>query len=144
MADTETKILQVIVCDDVRREVTGKDIIIGVYGREILTPNFPLSVPLTLWVRYMRTATGSFSADFRVVGEAGNAITPPLKFTLGIDDVNSYASAVFQGIPLQFQAPGKVLFQWKLENGDWTDLAELIAIQREVNLPGIHLMHPTA
>jgi hypothetical protein len=144
MAEAETKVLQVIVCDDVRREITGKDILIGVYGREIFTPSFPLSVALTLWIRYTRNVTGPFSADFRVVGEGGNAITPPLKMTLGADDTSSYASAVFQGIPLQFQAPGKISFQWKIGEGDWTDLAELIAIQRDISLPGIKLMRADA
>jgi Family of unknown function (DUF6941) len=39
------KVRSVIFCDDVRQEVTGKEILIGVYNYIILYPQFPAFVP---------------------------------------------------------------------------------------------------
>jgi hypothetical protein len=40
----------VVVCDDIRREDNGKEILIGVYSGGIIVPQFP--VPLALACRY--------------------------------------------------------------------------------------------
>jgi hypothetical protein len=39
-----------IVCDDIRREDNGKEIIIGVYSGSIVVPQFPATLLLSLWV----------------------------------------------------------------------------------------------
>ena len=48
MADVQ--INTVLVCDDVRREVTGKDILIGVYAGDLNVASLPANILLSIWV----------------------------------------------------------------------------------------------
>ena len=41
------KINSVIICDDIRTEVSGKLILIGIYSDYIVVPNFPLALRLS-------------------------------------------------------------------------------------------------
>ena len=69
-----------LLCDDVRREVTGKDIIIGVYGEEITTPNLPVVLVFNLFmrVRFPKPDT-SYLAEFRVIGPSDRLLTQAAK-----------------------------------------------------------------
>ncbi|MGB3583235.1 MAG: hypothetical protein WBA40_19295 [Roseiarcus sp.] len=48
----------VIICDDIRQEMNGKQILIGVYGNAIIVPSMPFSIPLSVWMEYNPTKTG--------------------------------------------------------------------------------------
>lgn len=56
----------VIVCDDARKEVTGKDILIGVYGGGINTNQFPTSLNLTFWFEVIPKGAGKLVVDIKV------------------------------------------------------------------------------
>jgi hypothetical protein len=47
------KLIDWIICDDVRQEITGKTTIIGIYGSDIIIPQTPMVLPqlclLTKW-----------------------------------------------------------------------------------------------
>src|SRR6266487_6946441 len=45
-------IQSVVICDDVRREQNGKDLLIGVYSGDILVQAFPFTLPLSMWMEY--------------------------------------------------------------------------------------------
>ncbi|MER8388256.1 hypothetical protein NKH14_22545 [Mesorhizobium sp. M1380] len=45
------KVTAVVVADDVRREVSGKDILIGVFGGDVLVPVLPSPVQVALWIQ---------------------------------------------------------------------------------------------
>jgi hypothetical protein len=59
-------VASVIICDDVRKEVTGKDILIGVYGSHILVPSLPVQLPVAIWLEVIPNATGHFQLDARL------------------------------------------------------------------------------
>ena len=44
------EIKTVIFCDDIRKEITNKDILIGVYAGDIVVPSFPTPLALALWI----------------------------------------------------------------------------------------------
>jgi hypothetical protein len=44
----ELKIISVLICDDVRREENGKEILIGVYSGDIIVTRFPAAMALTI------------------------------------------------------------------------------------------------
>jgi hypothetical protein len=48
----------VVICDDIRQEVNGKQILIGVYGSTILVPSMPFSVGLSIWIEYLAGKVG--------------------------------------------------------------------------------------
>jgi len=53
-----TVAVDVVFCDEIRTEVTGKIIAIGVYGNELIVHNPDGQVFLTLWVRFLGLEPG--------------------------------------------------------------------------------------
>ncbi len=85
----------VVVCDDIRQETNGKQILIGVYANDIRVPAMPFSIPLSVWIEYPTNKIGAdtvyvklsyttgFSASVKVeiqVNEIGTMVLamPPL------------------------------------------------------------------
>jgi hypothetical protein len=56
----------VIVCDDVRREQTNKDILVGVYAGDIIVTSFPAIVTAAHWIEFTPGNTGLRTLRFRV------------------------------------------------------------------------------
>jgi hypothetical protein len=48
----------VVICDDIRQETNGKQILIGVYGSAVLVPSMPFSIPLSVWIEYQAREIG--------------------------------------------------------------------------------------
>jgi hypothetical protein len=58
----------VIVCDDVRREDNGKEILIGVYSSDILVPVLPANLQLVFWMHVYNDEVGEFPFEVRLTG----------------------------------------------------------------------------
>jgi hypothetical protein len=58
----------VVVCDDVRREENGKDILIGVYSAGVLVAQFPAPLQFTFWIQFKGTGIGETTIQFRLMG----------------------------------------------------------------------------
>jgi hypothetical protein len=82
-------ILSFLVCDDIRREYTGKDILIGVYNNVIIFPTFPVPVSSVIFrVSLQATAYGTTPVRFSVVDTAQkkNIITSEVEFNFQPQD----------------------------------------------------------
>jgi hypothetical protein len=59
-----------IICDDIRddirKEISNKDILIGVYGSEIVVPEFPATIPLAFWMEITPTKLGELSLQLHL------------------------------------------------------------------------------
>ena len=66
-ASPHLKVEAVVVCDDIRREFNGKEILIGVYGG-IIVPRFPANLNLAFWIQFRTTETGEIPIFLRLVG----------------------------------------------------------------------------
>ena len=62
--DVET----IVVCDFVRHESNGKDILIGVYGSGIRVEALPTSIPLSIWIEAKPHKPGTFPVKLRILG----------------------------------------------------------------------------
>jgi hypothetical protein len=68
MTGPKLTVINALACDDVRKEVTGKDILIGVYqGGGVLVPKFPADINLTFYVQWEPADAGEAKAEMRVV-----------------------------------------------------------------------------
>lgn len=63
---SDIKITAVVVCDDIRKEVTGKDILIGVYAGDIIVPEFPAVITATFWIEMTPGKLGKSRLRFRI------------------------------------------------------------------------------
>lgn len=61
----------VVVCDDIRQEITSKFIFIGVYSGDFVLPAFPATVAPQIYIEYVPKAAGEsdFSVGFLVGGK---------------------------------------------------------------------------
>jgi hypothetical protein len=57
----------VVICDDVRKEVTSKDILIGAYGGGILVSSLPATIPIAVWIELTPESAGRLDVDLRLV-----------------------------------------------------------------------------
>jgi hypothetical protein len=48
----------IVICDDIRKEINGKDILIGVYGGDIVVPATPFVLVLAVWFEYSPSRPG--------------------------------------------------------------------------------------
>jgi hypothetical protein len=60
------EVTAVLVCDDIRKENNGKDILIGVYSGDILLPSLPAQLSLAFWIEVAPVQVGSKKATFRI------------------------------------------------------------------------------
>lgn len=92
MADFQC--LSVLVCDDVRKEITNKEILVGVYSGNIQVPAMPASILLSFWFEMVSKKTGPYELtlriqfpnpnskfEFRISGDVPEARTPFSIFT---------------------------------------------------------------
>jgi hypothetical protein len=130
-----------LLCDDVRREVTGKDIIIGVYGEELTTPHLPTTFIFTLYMRVRFPIPNSdYPVEFRVIGPSDVQLTTAAKSNLRSPPPGGAPTSTVSlgGIPFQIQTPGLVQFQWRPAGADWKTIARLEIKQGAVSgTPGI-------
>ena len=74
------EIATVLVCDDVRKEVTNKDILIGVYAGDIVVPAFPAWIALAVWLELITKENGVYDMSFRI----GMSNRPPNELGCGL------------------------------------------------------------
>ncbi|MBF0560727.1 MAG: hypothetical protein HQL37_01675 [Alphaproteobacteria bacterium] len=119
-------LVQTLLCDDVRREITGKDIIIGTYGDLILLETFPANLQFCLWnrVRYFGKVD-SIVINLQVVGPSGTISFPPFPFSIAAHREGELGNIVISPIRVPVEYPGDLAFQWQLPGRDWETLASL-------------------
>jgi hypothetical protein len=67
-AQSKLKIKSLIICDDVREERSGKEILIGVYAGAIVFPKFPARLPKLVFridVQILKKGVGPFIMQIR-------------------------------------------------------------------------------
>ncbi|MCK9552252.1 hypothetical protein [Aquamicrobium sp.] len=108
----------VIICDDVRKELSGKDILIGVYSGTVNVPAYPTTFPAAFWIEIEPEGAGSIHCEFTIATPSGN---PPMKVGFDLDVVEA-GTAVFVmgGVPLTLERDGDIVISAKIGNADET------------------------
>ena len=57
----------VIICEDVRQESNGKEILIGVYSGGVVAQNFPAHIALTVYLQFISRDKGKVQLDIRIM-----------------------------------------------------------------------------
>ena len=117
------KFLFGIVCDDVRREDNGKELILGVYSGSILVPTFPSNLMLSFWAQYQASAAGHSVMDARVLSAQRTTLVQ-LKLNIDVSDVGC-GSIYLPPLPIQVQSHGELHWQIKQEGQDWETIKSI-------------------
>jgi len=135
-------IVTALICDGVRKEISGQDIIIGVYSDEINVVQLPFSFALTLYLRIRFEETEQTRVDFRVLGESGIQIVPDLQFEIAPPETGRITTVVIGPLPITIQALGKITFDVKFPNTGWEPATD-IRFVRITNVPPVKVNQST-
>jgi hypothetical protein len=127
MADPpKIKIRQVVVCDDIRREINGKEILIGVYNAGIVVPNFPTAMALSFWIQFTSDSPAdNLPLDIRLMGD-GDLQFIHLQAGIKVDRVG-LGSIGIGPLPVMLQVPTNLRLQIKQSGSDWETVEEIKA-----------------
>ena len=124
MTDNEPELdpINVVLCDEVRREETKKEILIGVYSGDILIPSLPAIISLTLWVHCKTHGRGRTKREVRIISSDGEVLSSGT-YSTNIEGADEgYMSAVLGKISFQIQKTGTIKFQWRKHQQRWRTL----------------------
>jgi hypothetical protein len=123
-----------VVCDDIRREDSGKELLIGVYSSEIIVPTVPIILVLSFWIPIEINRPGKSQGHFRIVGTDSKVVhdLPPLD--LEFSAAGTRAALSIGGIGVPMLQPGTVRLDARLDEMDWKEL-KLITVQIKGELP---------
>lgn len=119
------RFINVIVCDDVRREDNGKLVLIGIYLEDLLFSKYPGGGILTVWTQFYVHKNGEVPVQFRVLKD--NEV---LGFAEGILNVTDYKQPITMQVPpfaIQLDSDGLLLFQLKEGKKKWQTMKTLRA-----------------
>lgn len=109
----------IVVCDDVRKEVSSKDIIIGAFGGNILVASFPAQAPLAVWMEIIPHEAGSQEIDLKIEAP-GIPSEFRLRFVVEISTRDEGVSVFTPQMMIPLGGPGEIVFSVKeAESETW-------------------------
>jgi len=114
-----------IACDDIRQEMNGKHILIGVYSGKLGLPFFPIQIALAFWVLARPSAKGDYDVQLRVLDPDGKDVTRG-NMIIHFQEVEEY-SLVIPPMPILLAHPGQISLQYREGDGTWKSICGLQA-----------------
>jgi hypothetical protein len=117
--------LAALVCDDVRKEISGKEILIGVFADNVFVGGIPANLIVALYIRALFARSEVSNFKFRVLGPSGLQVTPEASIPLsGPPDLETVIPIVLR-FSFQAQAEGRYEFQWQPPEQEWETVTSL-------------------
>ena len=110
-----------ILCDDVRKEDTGKYILIGVYSFSILLSQIPGQIMLRLFGELIPKSTGELELEFQFCLNDEPKSGVELKLNVTGTDPDLFATPP---VPISIDQPGKLVLRCREGRGEWVALIE--------------------
>lgn len=133
----------VLVCDDIRREINGKLILIGIYSDSIVVGAFPAALKLRYYVEYLLKEGAQAEVHFRI---SANGISPIASIDASIE-VEGAATVAALDLPpttITFKEATTLELSFSLDGETWAVISSKRVIQGEV--PGaspVEVRHAT-
>lgn len=114
-----------IACDDIRQEISGKHILIGVYSGNLGLPFFPSQIALGFWMLAKPSVKGNYHVQFRVQApDRTEAIIGNMAVQVGEkEDI----ALVIPPVPIPIVSPGDITLQYREGDGAWNTVCRLEA-----------------
>lgn len=126
---TYAEIYAVVICEQVRKESNGKDILIGVYGGDIIVTDFPAFLTLTIWVEYAFHGPGDLPLTFQLITDRGTELFTA-QFTATLRQERSPGSVALGEFGAPLTDPCQIIVQYKEHDGDWIHLKAKNVLKR--------------
>src|SRR4051812_47095352 len=126
-----------LICDDIRTENTGKQILIGVYGDDIIVGMFPSVVVVALWMRFRFDEVGMHPLELMGDGPDGSVLAAS-RVEAYTANKSANVDLGLGGIVLQLNRPGRITFRWRdVGQDEWKDVIDLSVAQGNVAISRI-------
>lgn len=139
---SEVEIVTALICDGVRKEISGQDIVIGVYSDAINIAQLPANLALTLYLRLRFKKIDSTEIEFRAMGESGVQILPDVRFGIAPPETGHIITVAMGPLPITVQTFGKITFELKFPETDW-EAATDVTFVKMTNVPSVKINQPT-
>jgi hypothetical protein len=97
----------VVFCDEIRQEITGKFIMIGAYPGDLIPGTIPGSFPMAVFLRVHGLAGGPHQFSFKVMNPSAEvAFAQEGEVNLEIPDFPMVL--IFSGFPMIVTRPGEI------------------------------------
>jgi len=127
MTSKAPKVERAILCDDIRQEMNGKYIFIGVYSGDVLVPHFPMTMAFSAYVDFIPAKFGEQNIHIRLVGADGPM--SGLEGKIGIVDGAKTVGMATPPLPVLIAKPSDVILEISFDNRKWTQ-----AVKKAVRL----------
>ncbi len=125
------RIESVVFCDDVRKEITNKDVLIGVYSGDIVVSSLPCVINTAIWIEIVGDTVGPFELELRLT----LTDKPPAPITLqGIMNQAGGASTALNGLQLHVEKESELGLEIQ-EGTNWRPLRRKKILQGNVISP---------
>jgi len=104
----------VLLCDDVRKEIGNKRTIVGVFSGDIIVSSVPAVVPLAAYIEFMPTSLDDNEIEFRFL--VGNKPIATLKATLNDLQMGVVAVLELPKIVIHATQPTEVSIDAQIKN----------------------------
>ncbi|MFD9902608.1 DUF6941 family protein [Mesorhizobium sp. NPDC059025] len=117
MLDVENLRFEILFCDDVRQEASGKHILIGVFGTDILPSNLPGVLPLAMYLRVFGMTKGDHHFRITLVTSDGDWRGEIDGQTRVMDDTTA-SIFPFGAIPIHIEKPGAIIANLSIDGSN--------------------------
>jgi len=125
----------VVICDDVRKEFNGKDMLIGVQGTPLIFPAFPANIKLGFWVQFSALKLGSFTLEARLK-TSREAVLAHAQFNINVDFLRQSALWMLcDGI--QVQTAESMVLELKESDRQWETIKVIPILLHAVAPKGV-------
>ncbi len=110
-----------IFCDDARKEVSGKEILIGIYSGDIVLPKLPDTMGLVLWTTMVVREPGDHKVEFRIdLPGGGNSIE--IEGFIQAAAKDGIAAMPTPKLPITLIDEGELVVSWRIDDQEWVEL----------------------
>ncbi len=112
-----TIIADAIFCDDIRQEMTGKLILLGVYPSDLVLTAIPSKFPMSIMMRIHGLAVGAHDFEFALTSPPSARILQQ-KGQGEVLNRNTPLVVIFSGIPMELDQVGELVASVKIAGND--------------------------
>lgn len=110
----------VIICEDVRTEINGKQILIGVFTSDIIINNKGAVLRLTVWAEYTPCAIGSDSVHIRYL--LNNKQVSGVKLNISVREANKIIGITTPPMSIQINDAGNLAIEMSSDGTTWFEV----------------------
>ncbi len=121
----DVRIRYCVICDDVRLEVSTKELLIGVYTAGVRVPSFPFVVTVCLWLVVVWEGEGALNIDIRILNPKGNQVCQVNGGGRAILQGRD-TSLTFRGLIFSAETEGEYDIQWRVAGRQWESIRKFL------------------